>query len=127
MPAQTDAAKVVFYVENDTAPPLEVTVCDSDGNPISLTGATVKLYIAHQSYDYYYSPKGRIVDGAVMTNDPDQVTNKGKASWSPPEGVMSPAGSYQYRIEVTYGDGTHQMIPPNTTMPLVIRATVGGN
>lgn len=126
MPAQTTAAETVFYVENDTSPDLELFVRDSAGALVDLTGTTVKLYIAWASWSHYYSPWGRIVDGATMTVDPDQVTNKGRVSWTPGEGDLSPAGSFHYRIEITYGDGTKGRFPKNTQLPMVIRAQVGG-
>jgi hypothetical protein len=134
MPAQTTTARTVYYSENDEAPILEARLDDgttTDGVPnyIDLSGSTVRIRIAHARWSYYYSPAGTIIDGVtegLCVIDPDQVTNKGKLTWTPGAGELSPAGTYHYVFLVTFPGGERQTFPPNTYLPMVIRANVGG-
>lgn len=126
MPAQTRAGGVVYYGELDTAPPLRATLKDGEGNPINLTGVQgVTISIAYSRWSFYYAPAERIVDKSPCLVL-DQVTNLGGIQWTPAEGDLTPPGSFYFTFEITYGDGTHQTVPPNTYQPLVIRTQVGG-
>lgn len=128
MPAQTTSPEVVFYVEGDTGPSLRARIIDANGDPISLaSAASATIRIAPQRWSYYYSPVLPIVDDAACVIDPDQVTNTGYLDWFPDPGDLSPAGQYQYTFRITWGDGTVQTFPQDVTLPLVIRARVGGN
>lgn len=127
MPAQNTAGETVYYVENDTAPDLAVILEDGDGNAVDLTGATVTISIAYARYSYYYSPYIRIVNESSCTVDPDQVTNKGRISWTPGVGELTPPGQFAYTFQVTWFDGTKQTFPPNTYLPMIIKTPVGGS
>ncbi len=130
MPTQTASNVSTYYAELDTAPPLRVCLKDGDGDPIDLTGATVVINVAYARWSHYYSPFRRIIDQQPCAVDADQVNNKGFIAFTPgtTEGVdaMTPAGSFHMTFEVTYQDGGVQTIPPDTYLPLIIRATVGG-
>jgi len=128
MPAQTSAPSTVFYVEDDTGPSLRVQLVDSDNVGISLVNAaSAAITIAPTRWSYYYSPVIPIVDDAAMVIDTDQTTYPGYVDWYPEAGDLSPAGNYQYRIKVTWNDGSVQTFPPNETLRLTIRSKVGGN
>jgi hypothetical protein len=127
MPAQQTAGKTVYYSENDTAPDLAVILEDGDGEAVDLTGATVVINIAYQRWSYYYSPYAKIVTASACVVDPDQVLNKGRITWTPGTGELSPAGQYAYTFLVTWFDGTKQTFPPNTYLPMIIKSNVGGN
>lgn len=128
MPAQTNAPSTVFYVEGDTAPDLEVQLVDADGAGIPLTdAASASITIAPDRWSYYWSPVVPIVLNGTCVINPDQVTYPGYVTWTPGVDELSPAGNYEYRIKVTWNDGSDQTFPPNETLRLTIRAKVGGN
>jgi len=90
---------------------------------LDLTGASVTIDIAHTSYDYYYSPMRRIVeDGACIV----EGGTEGWVQWEPGVGELSPPGNYRYRFTITYGGGTQQTVPANTSEALTITTRVGG-
>ena len=126
MPVQNQAPQTVEYTEFDTAPDLIVRLDDGDGNPIGLTGNMVTIDVAFVTYSDYYAPQGRIIADGVCVPDPDQVGHKGEVSWTPPEGALTPAGSFGYRFKITYGDGRVQHVPPRTWLPLSITTRLGG-
>lgn len=136
MPVQTAEAEVVYYNENDRLPILEAFLddgtLDANGDPnyIDLSSATaVRIRIAYARYSHYYSPAGTIVDGiteGLCTIDPDQVTNRGRITWAPGAGDLSPAGNFQYVFRIDWGGGSIQTVPPDTYLPMVIRSNVGG-
>lgn len=132
MPAQTNQAGTVYYVEFDTAPPLAACLKDGNGDEIDLTGATVTISIAFSMPrgTYYTSPRDQIVFRSPVTVDPDQVNNKGDISWTPgaqgTDDALTPPGEFLYTFEVTYQDGTKQTIPANTYQTLIIKTPVGG-
>lgn len=125
MPAQQTAGKTLYYSELDTAPDLSVILEDGDGNAVLLTGATVVINIAYARWSFYYSPSEKIVTNSACVVDPDQVLNKGRISWTPPVGALTPPGSFAYTFIVTWFNSTVQTFPPNTYLPLVIRTPVG--
>lgn len=64
----------VFYLKfRDTLPILEVTCRDKDGNGYDLTGKTLYLNVTLNDGSTFQR---------VMTNDPDQTTNPGKATYA---------------------------------------------
>jgi hypothetical protein len=126
MPAQTTTRKVAYYSENDTAPPLRQRLLDGAGDPLVLTGATVEITISHARWDYYYSPTLNIVDEADVVIE-DQGQFPGWVHWIPAIGDLSPPGGYLYSFKVIYPDLTEQTVPPNTYLPMIVRAPVGGS
>jgi hypothetical protein len=126
MPAQQQAARTVYYGVLDEAPDLEAILEDEDG-PMDLTGATVTINIAYASHSYYYNPWKRIVTNGACVVDPDQVTNKGKVTWTPQPGDLTPAGQFGYTFRIVWGGSNRpQTVPPNTYYPLTIKTQVGG-
>ncbi len=127
MPTQTIGADTPEWAVGDTAPPLRVLLKDGAGEPLDgLDGATVVVNVAHSSYDYYYAPQNRIIDGSACVVDPDQVGNKGYITWTPSSDDLFLAGTFRFTFEVTFGDGSRQTIAPNATNTLIVRAPVGG-
>ena len=129
MPAQTNQNKTEYYVRLDTAPPLQRCLKQGD-EPIDLTGATVTISISYamRSGGFVLFPRDLIVFESPCVVDPDQTEDgrRGWVSWSPPENALTPAGRYLFSFQVTYIDGTHQTVPANTWLPLVIQPKVGG-
>ena len=126
MPKQTISSSVPEWAVGDTTPPMRVCLTDGNGDPIDLTGATVVLNVAHSSWDYYYAPQNRIINGSPCTVDPDQVTYKGFVDWEPITGDLFLAGTFRFTFEVTYPSSKRQTIAPNATNTIIIRAPVGG-
>ena len=134
MPAQTNSASTVYYVEFDTAPPLRACLKDGEGDAIDLSGSTVTISVAFAMPrgTYYTSPRKQIIIRSEVDVDPDQVNNKGFVSWTPEpqgslnEGILSPPGEFLYTFEVTYQDGGKQTIPANTYQTMIIKTPVGG-
>lgn len=122
MPAQTSSPQIAFYGEGDTEPDLERVIYDENDEPLDLTGKTVTIIIAHQSYSHYYSPGTRIVDRAACTPDPDQSTNPGRVTWTPGAGDLYPAGDYEFSYRV---DG--RTVPPISSNKLHVQAQLGGS
>lgn len=131
MPAQTFETGRAFYSENDTAPNLRRQLLDGDGEPINLgvtpDVAEVRIYIGHQSWDFYYSPYELIVDGGLCIVEDQAVADSvGWVQWEPGVGDLSPPGNYLYHFKVTYASGKVQTIPPHTYETLQIQSPVGG-
>jgi len=131
VPSQNNqAAQLVSYVVGDTAPPLKACLKDGNGESIDLTGAgvTISIAFAMPRATYATSPRNRIVDESPCNIDPDQTIDgkRGWISWSPSEDDLFPPGQYLYTFEITYQDGSHQVIPADTYMPMKIRSRVGG-
>ena len=133
-PAQTNQNKAEFYKTGDTAPPLRRCLKDGEGNPIDLTGTTVTISIANamRQGGFVLFPRDIIVFEDPCVIDPDQTEdgNRGWVGWTPGEAYSGTgfdrSGRFQYAFEVTYPDETHQTIPPNTWLPLVVQPKVGG-
>lgn len=62
------------FVEGDTGSTISVTCKDTAGAAIDLTGSTVHLIWINEASDALVT--------VAMTNDPDQVTNKGVATYT---------------------------------------------
>lgn len=129
MPAQTSQNKTDFYVRLDTAPDLQRCLKQGD-EPIDLTGAAVTISISYamRSGGFVLFPRDLIVFQSPCVVDPDQTEDgrRGWVSWTPPENALTPSGRFQFTFEITYVDGTHQTVPANTWLTMVIQPKVGG-
>jgi hypothetical protein len=128
MPRQSISSSVPKWTVGDTTPPMRVCLTDGDGDPIDLTGATVLLNVAHASWDYYYAPQNRIINGSSCTVDPDQTVdgNRGFVDWEPSDGDLTLAGTFRFTFDITYPSAKRQTINPDATNTIIIRAPVGG-
>ena len=127
MPTQGVVSNTPEYGLGDTYPDLVVQLLDGAGNPIYLEAANVVINIAHASYDYYYAPMDRIIDGDPCVVDPDQTIdgNRGWVSWTPNGLVL--AGTFHYNFTITFPGGGVQTVAPSGTNSLIVRAPIGGN
>ncbi len=84
---------------NDTNP-LEIRLA-KNGAPFDLTGWTCRLYV----YKLGKKPIVYAINAAVMTNDPDQVANRGVVSYtfSPADYLATGPGYFAARIVATKG------------------------
>ena len=129
MPAQLNQNKTQYYARLDTAPPLQRCLKGGNGEPINLAGATVTISIAYamRSGGFVLFPKDLIVrEKDCVVLDQTVEENLGWVEWYPDEGDLTPSGRFQYTYEITYQDGRHQTVPPNTWLPMVIQPKVGG-
>jgi hypothetical protein len=126
MPAQTTALGLVEYAMFDTAPPLVAQLVDGDGDPINLTNATVVINVSPTNSTYGTSDPTRLIDGASVDVDADQVNNTGFVSWTPSSTALDRFGSYSYNFEVTFADNTRQTVSPKAENVLIVRFPVGG-
>lgn len=93
-----------FYIkQNDTSPSLRSFLRDGDGDPIDLTGATVKFLMR---------PIGgttlKINDSAVIV-----TALSGLVQYEWEVGDTDTVGSYQAEFEVTYTGGDVETFPNN--------------
>ena len=136
MPAQKADNKTAYFVQGDTAPALARCLVDGGGNPINLAGATVTISISYamRQGGFVLFPRDLIVRNDPCVVDPDQFPppdgKQGWVYWTPGElgsdTALNPSGRYLYTFEVTYQDGTHQTIPANTWLPMVVQPKIGG-
>jgi hypothetical protein len=89
--------------QNDTAPVIEATL-QLAGSSIDLTGATVKFHMADKS-------SGAIKVNAAATPDPDQVSNKGKVSYTWISADLNTEGTYSAEWEITFASGKIMTVP----------------
>jgi len=129
MPAQVSQNKTQYFAEFDTAPPLMRCMRDGGGDPINLSGASVTISIAFamRKGGFVLFPRDLIVrESPVTVLDQDDEATIGWVSWTPAEDDLTPSGRYQYTFEVTFQDGTHMTVPPNTWLPMVVQPKIGG-
>jgi len=95
----------MFYIkQNDTSPALEVTLQDSDGNPVNVFGASVEFHMRPQANDTVkVSSPGEVVDG------PAGIV---RYNWS--TGDTDTPGDFWAEFQITYSDSTIETFP-NTT------------
>jgi|SRR3990167_2311079 len=92
-----------YWKQNDTSPPLEVILRDGFGNPVDLTGATVKLYTR-------VKPAGTVkINGSAMGAVGNAVN--GRQSYTPTAAQNDTAGTYEAEIQVTFGNGAVRSFP----------------
>lgn len=106
----------------DTTPPIESELQDNDGQPVDLTGASVRFLM---------KPRGGptlTVDGAADV-DADPTTGRVSYSWVGPVGVTlgdtDEAGEYAAEWEVTFADGSVQTFPNSTYLNVLVKRDLG--
>jgi len=92
-----------FFKKGDTAPAIVAILLDGLGAPVSLVGATVKFHMQAQD--------GTVKVNATATIDPDQLTNKGKVSYTWGASDLDTVGVYLSEWEVTFLNGTKETFP----------------
>ncbi|RKZ96184.1 MAG: hypothetical protein DRQ40_01740 [Gammaproteobacteria bacterium] len=127
MPAQRNQNKTRYYAEFDTAPPLQRCLLNGNEEPFDLSGAvvTVSISYAMRQGGFVLFPRDLIVYEGVCDIE-DQETMTGWVSWWPQENDLTPSGRYNYTFEITWQNGAHQTVPPNTFLPMVIQPKIGG-
>ena len=89
--------------QGDTAPVIEATL-QLAGSSIDLTGATVKFHMADKT-------SGVVKVNATATPDPDQVTNKGKVTYTWITANLDTEGTYNAEWEITFVSGKIMTVP----------------
>lgn len=83
-----------FVMTAGSEPLMEVALRDENGDPIDLTGATLQLRV--------WSQKTRaLAFTGSLTPDPDQVTNKGVATYQFASTNLISSGTFEGKIKVT--------------------------
>lgn len=97
--------------KDDTAPPITATLRDSQGTPIDLTGCTVKFHMKAV-------PPGTksLLDKSVSILD--GVNGKVRYVWA--TGDTDTAGPYRAEFEITYPDLTHQTVPSDAYIDVLV-------
>lgn len=102
---------------NDRRPALAKTLTDSAGNPVDLTGSSVKLIIT------------AIATGTVKVNTAASIVNPpgtdGKVSYAWAAGNTDTPGDYWGEFEVTFGDGTKESFPNDRHMRIRVTEELG--
>jgi hypothetical protein len=96
--------------QNDTYPPMRVTVSDSTG-PIDLTGATVEIFFRRQATGVVFHGEASILD---------QQTNPGQAEylWTPTDTATK--GGITFEVRVTLINLRRMTFPKSGYFTLVI-------
>lgn len=104
---------------NDTHPDLVVTLSDESG-AVDLTSATqVKLIMKSTVVSPVVTVTG------MMTKDPDQVTNTGRASYGWIAEDTATPDTYDAEFEVTWPSSEVQTFPNSGYKEIVIEADLG--
>ena len=98
--------------KNDLLPILSVTLQYADG-AVDLSGASSIKFLMILKADMGDAPK---ID-ATATPDPDQVTNKGKVTYTWVSGDTDTPGNYLGEFEVLYG--TDPLTFPNASYYII--------
>ena len=105
-----------FYTKKgNTAIAIAVTLSDANG-AVSLANATVRFRM--RSWDGISSPAGGTAKvDAAATPDPDQVTNRGKVTYTWQAADVDTPGLYACEWEVTFSDGAKVTFPRDDESP----------
>ena len=87
--------------QDDTQPAMRVRLKDSAGNPVNLTGATVRVAIQH-----YSKPVIKFLRSAYAA---DASTGEVWLIWQPEETQVT--GLYRIEFRVAYQDGNRETFP----------------
>jgi hypothetical protein len=90
------------------------TLDDGGGNPIDLTGSTIKFHMR-------LSGQPIKVNAAAVVN-PDQVTYKGQGWYPWIAADTDTIGEFQAEVRVTYSTGKVETFPNNSYWPVYITA-----
>lgn len=100
-----------YITQGDTYPPLTATLRDPDGDPVDLTGSTVRFSVR--------TARGALlVDRAVCTIS-DAVAGAVSYQWSALDTVNP--GDHYAEFEETHVDGKIVTYPNDTPMLVIIR------
>jgi hypothetical protein len=100
---------VITIKRNDTLPVVDATLYGGDGNPINLSGATVRFLVA--------TPDGTlVVDGAASVID--AANGKVRYAWAPADTKTS--GTFRAEFQITFGDGSILTVPNDSYIPVRI-------
>lgn len=100
--------------QNDTSPPIRGDCLSGTGQPVDVTGATVKFYMRELESDVLtVDGSGSVVDGQAGTIG---------YAWAP--GDTSSPGVYLAEFEVTYPGGDVETFP-SQQIPVRIRSELG--
>lgn len=105
-------AQTTWYLDRgDTGAPIAQTLLDGNGNPVNLTGATVKFHMEDAS-------------GNVVVDDSTHVTivnaAGGQVSYQWQAADVANAGTFYARWIVTFAGGSIESFPDANVNPLVV-------
>ena len=101
--------------QDDTQPAIRVRLKDSDGNPVNLTGATVRVAIQH-----YSRPDIKFLRDAYIQ---DAITGEVWLVWQSEETQVT--GLYRIEFRVTYQDGNRETFPNDGYLMVNILERIG--
>jgi len=94
-------AQVFAIKQNDTSPAIQATCRDANGDPIDLTGASIKFHMKAGNGDLKVDGVASIVAPAVA----------GVVNYSWVAADTDTVGTFQAEFEVTYTDATIETFP----------------
>ena len=101
--------------QDDTQPAMKVRLKDSAGNPVSLTGASVRVAIQH-----YSQPDIKFLRDAYIQ---DAITGEVWLVWQSEETQVT--GLYRIEFRVTYQDGNRETFPNDGYLMVNILERIG--
>lgn len=109
-------ATTFYATQNDNGIVVRFTLNDADGNPVDLTGASLKFEAKAR-----FSDAEAKVDGDA-TPDADQAGNTGQGAYTLTSTDLSAADIYDVRVQATWGDGTIITFPSHGANTLEVQA-----
>lgn len=101
--------------QDDTQPAMKVRLKDASGNPVCLTGATVRVAIQH-----YSQPDIKFLRDAYIQ---DAITGEVWLVWQSEETQVT--GLYRIEFRVTYQDGNRETFPNDGYLMVKIMERLG--
>src|SRR5688572_10606776 len=101
--------------QGDRREPIERVLRGSDGNPVDLTGATVRFIM-------------RAIGGAMKVDQAASIVGTptaGRARYSWGATDTDTVGTFEAEFEVTFGDGTKQTFPNRSYIPVAVVEDLG--
>ena len=101
--------------QNDTAPSLRATLLDGDGNPVNLSGSTVRFHMR------------LLGQTAIVVNQSATLIDaaNGIAQYNWVAADTDTIGSYQAEFQVTYSDGAIETFPNDSYIRVDIIDDIG--